>query len=153
VGALLPSVLASLESDGQPFESEWPYLTALPANLAKWKPPESVGHLHKRSGTSDPFSVALVVSALDSGRTPVVLLKLSRTFYRPLPGGIVDAGSEEQPDAARRHAVVAVGHGEIVAARAVLVRNSWGAAWGIGGYAWLTERWLAPRIYAMATFT
>lgn len=153
VGAPLPSVLISLHSDGQPLESGWPYLPVLPTNLAAWKPPASVGRLYKRTGADEPASITSTIAALDSDRLPVVLLKLSRTFYRPLPGGIVDSGPEEAPDPARRHAVVAVGHGEIAGARAVLVRNSWGRAWGLDGHAWLTERWLAPRIYALAIFT
>lgn len=152
-GALLGSVLASLRDDGQPLESGWPYLPTLPANLKSWKPPASVGPVYVRGGTSDPSSIDSAIAALNSCRTPIVLLKLSRTFFQPLHGGIVDAGTEEPPDDARRHAVVAVGHGEIAEARAILVRNSWGATWGISGHAWLTERWLGPRIYAMATFT
>jgi hypothetical protein len=33
------------------------------------------------------------------------------------------------------------------------VRNSWGAKWGKRGHAWLTETFIAPRIYAAAKLT
>jgi len=56
----------------------------------------------------------------------------------------------EPPDPDRRHAVVAVGHGNNGVGRLVMIRNSWGPMWGIGGYAWLSEDYLAPRLYGLA---
>jgi C1A family cysteine protease len=49
-----------------------------------------------------------------------------------------------------RHAVVAVGHGTTSDQTAILIRNSWGAEWGEGGHAWLTEKFLSPRLFATA---
>ena len=54
-GTTIPAIRAALEHDGQPVETAWPYLSALPANLTEWKPPAKVGALFrrpsKRSGT------------------------------------------------------------------------------------------------------
>ena len=60
------------------------------------------------------------------------------------------APASEGPDPLRRHAVVAVAHGLIGTERAVLVRNSWGADWGLAGHAWLPETYLAPRLTHVA---
>lgn len=51
-----------------------------------------------------------------------------------------------------RHAVVAIGHG-IAGDRAILIRNSWGVDWGVGGCAWLTESFLTPRLMRLAALT
>ncbi|HXQ44972.1 MAG TPA: C1 family peptidase [Caulobacteraceae bacterium] len=81
----------------------------------------------------------------------ILLLKLSRTFYTRHPDGVIDPADDEVPDPERRHAVVAVGHGAVGGQAAILVRNSWGPTWGIGGYGWLTERFVGPRLFGAAT--
>ncbi|BCH34814.1 hypothetical protein MesoLjLc_67440 [Mesorhizobium sp. L-8-10] len=58
--------------------------------------------------------------------------------------------SGEQPERDRRHAVIAVGHGTIDNHRSILIRNSWGPRWGLDGYAWLTEPYLAARLFGSA---
>jgi hypothetical protein len=92
-----------------------------------------------------------LVRHLDQRRPVIVLLTLSRSFYRPAAQAVIDPGNGEAPEPERRHAVVAVGHGTVEMQRAILVRNSWGPRWGEAGHAWLTERFLAPRIFATAT--
>jgi hypothetical protein len=88
---------------------------------------------------------------LDSRRPVIVLLLLSRAFYRPAAQAVIDPASDELPEPQRRHAVVAVGHGKVDGQRAVLIRNSWGMKWGDGGHGWLTEHFLSTRIFASAT--
>lgn len=151
-GATLWATLETLKLDGQPLESGWPYLPQLPAPISTWGPPENVGTLHTRVGSSQSPNVDQIIAALDANRPVIVLMKLSRAFYYP-EDGIIDAGAEEAPDPARRHAVIAVGHGQWGAERVILIRNSWAAKWASNGYGWVTERYLAPRIFNMALLT
>ncbi len=150
-GAILSSMLEALRQDGQPEEGGWPYLAAPPADAALWMPPQPIGQLFRRNGAKAPHALDLVIQQLDQGRPVIVLTKLSRSFYQKNPQGVVDPPVDEKPEDARRHAVVAVGHGLVDGQRAVLVRNSWGPGWGDAGHGWLTERFLAPRIFAAAT--
>ncbi len=152
-GASLSSMLNALRLDGQPAESGWPYLDFVPANLAHWIPPSDVGPRFGRNGAANCCIIPSILAALDSG-TPVLLLTmLSKSFYAPSNAGIVDPTDGENPDPALRHAVVAVGHGTTSDQTAILVRNSWGAEWGEGGHAWLTEKFLSPRLFATAILT
>ena len=81
----------------------------------------------------------------------MLLTRLSASFYQPSGEGVVDPAPAEQPVEALRHAVIAVGHGLVDGATSILIRNSWGAGWGLGGHAWLTERFLSHRLFRTAT--
>lgn len=149
-GALLSAVMAALRIDGQPDEQGWPYLAAAPADHQRWKPPASVGTCYGRNGIVGGLNLSSVIASLDQGQPVVLLTTLSRSFFRPDNNGVVDPANDEYPEPSQRHAVVAVGHGNVDGAPAVLIRNSWGASWGISGHAWLTERFLTPRLFATA---
>lgn len=149
-GALLSAMLDALRGDGQPEEQGWPYLATLPADHGLWKPPAAVGERYGRDGLSGGQTLASVIALLDKGRPVVILTMLSRSFFMPTSEGVVDPAIDEHPEPSQRHALVAVGHGTVDGATAILVRNSWGADWGIDGHAWLTERFLAPRLFATA---
>ena len=153
-GARLPDMLDALRIDGQPREQGWPCLRALPANMNKWRPPPGVGEIFRRAGRAVTGGVERITSMLDRGAPLLVTLRLSRSFHcagcdASGPPGVVDPPDDEKPDPAV-HAVVAIGHGLYDGRRAILVRNSWGAGWGNGGQAWLTENFLAPRICELA---
>jgi hypothetical protein len=143
-------MLESLRQDGQPEEEAWPYLVATPTDEISWTPPTELGALFRRNGEAVIHGLDHVIGELNLGRPVIILLMLSRSFYARHPQGVVDLDTDETPEPQRRHAVIAVGHGMVDGQRAVLIRNSWGQAWGDAGYGWLTERFLNPRIFAAA---
>lgn len=152
-GALLSSMLDALRIDGQPAESGWPYLATTPIVAASWSPPDAVGPLFGRAGGKFSPTIEDIIAELDRGRPVITLTMLSRSFYRPSPQAVIHPENGEAPEPARRHAVVAVGHGRVGSHRAILARNSWGPQWGDHGYGWLTETFLGPRIFAAAVLT
>lgn len=150
-GAVLPAMLEVLKGDGQPQESGWPYIASVPADLTAWTPPAAVGACFGRNGVAGGMDLAGVRSMLDLSRPVVLLTMLSRSFFLPVLG-VVDPAPGEAPEPSQRHAVVAVGHGTVGGAPAILIRNSWGLTWGTEGHAWLTDAFLGPRLFATATF-
>lgn len=152
-GALLSTMLDALRLDGQPDEKGWPYLAAVPADHRLWTPPATVGPLYGRNGERDGTDLSSILAALDRDTPVLMLTMLSRSFFQPRGDGVVDPANDELPEPAQRHAVVAVGHGTVDGTPAILIRNSWGPGWGLEGHAWLTERFLAPRLFATANLT
>lgn len=145
-GATLPAMLEALRYDGQPREEGWPYLDAASVDDSFWQPPQDVGEIYRRSGEQRPEVVDEIINLLNQGRPLLVLLYLSMSFYISRGMDPIDQ-PEEQPDIARRHAVVVIGHGMHKGQRVFLVRNSWGDGWGRNGHAWLTEKFLEPRMF------
>ena len=150
LGATLPTTLDALRQEGQPRENGWPYLAAASVNSATWQPPPSVGALYRRSGKDCTSSLGAIVSSLNKLRPLVLLIYLSRSFYLPSDGALVDPPPSEQPELSCRHAVVAFGHGTHEGKQVVLVRNSWGVGWANGGCAWLTEGFLSTHLFGLA---
>jgi C1A family cysteine protease len=72
---------------------------------------------------------------------------LGTQFYAPAAGVVEPSQGEADTD---YHAMLAVGYGHDNAQRFILVRNSWGDAWGIAGCAWLAAEYLKARLYAFA---
>lgn len=149
-GATLSAMLLTLRHDGQPAEIGWPYLATTPADAARWTPPAEVGPRFARAGAPQAQAVNAVIAELDANRPVILLLMLSRSFFMPAAEGVIAPGAGEAPEPARRHAVVAVGHGTVCGERAILVRNSWGSGWGVAGHGWLTESFVKPRLFAAA---
>ncbi|CAN5127081.1 C1 family peptidase [soil metagenome] len=150
VGATLQDMLAAVAIDGQPAETDWPYLATTPTDVADWKPPASLGEAFTRSGASPPLSWPALMALLNANRPVTLLLMLSDSFYVPDGQGVVRAANDEHADPSRRHAVLAVGHGVIEGETALLIRNSWGEAWGAAGHAWLPLSFVAPRLFGLA---
>ena len=120
--------LHALRHDGQPHESGWPYLVDDPAHFSKWVPPAVFAPVFRRAGEENRSAMDTIIAELTQERPIIVLTRLSWSFDWVKPDGIVDEATGEKPDMSRRHAVIAVGHGDVRGQRAVLIRNSWGMA-------------------------
>lgn len=149
-GVCLKSIGEALELDGQPAETDWPYLTAIPKDVSKWSPPAGLSVFRRKMGVANP-TVAGIIDLLDQGRPSLLVVKLSESFYQPDENGVV-APPKIDPDTGV-HAVVAAGHGLRGADPFILVRNSWGNDWGIDGYGWLHADYLDARLLSLSTLT
>jgi hypothetical protein len=150
-GATLDAMLAAIQSDGQPVEAEWPYIKASITDVKSWKPPAAPKQLFFRNHTICHVSVQNVLDRLNAGTPVLITMTLSDAFFRPNVEGVIERS--EPPDPTRRHAVVAVGHGARGSSRYVLIRNSWGEAWGLKGHAWVDVDYLTARLTGAAVMT
>jgi hypothetical protein len=140
--------LAGIEVDGQPEEAGWLYIAELFTDFATWTPPNAKP-LYRRDSACRAATVEGIIERLNADEPVLFTMSISHNFYFPEQGGLIAASEPLEP--ARVHAVVAVGHGEHAGEPAILVRNSWGEAWGLQGYGWLTRTYLAPRLLRAAT--
>lgn len=145
-GTTLPAMLHTLEHTGQPLEQDWPYIAQDLTPQDTWyKPPAGIATLHQRHGSNITALLATICAHLDNRAPVIVIMSVSPAFYS---GGdndfVIDSAEATIPQ--RLHAVVAVGYGTRSNDHLLLIRNSWGTSWGDGGHAWLSERYLTPRL-------
>ncbi len=149
-GATLAAMLDAMGLDGQPVESDWPYMNTCPSNRNSWSPPSTVKELFARTSSAQDEKLTFIITALDRGNPVILLSLLSTSFFNPTTDGVVDAATTEKLNFGLRHAMVAVAHGKINGSVSILVRNSWGPNWGLDGHAWLTQNFIEPRIFHTA---
>ncbi len=139
-GATVADIFAALKNEGQPAESDWPYIQKKPALVMQnWQPPAAVGNIFRRNGKRCAQLVSDVISHLEDGSSLISLLFLCQPYFSAQKGQIITASPSSKPDPHIRHAVVTVGYGTSSSGRCFLVRNSWGVGWGDKGYAWIAE--------------
>jgi len=138
-------VQEALVEDGQPLENAWPYLAETPAK-DKWNAPTlAADALHKATIEFAPRTVAQICEVLRAGTPVLLVIALTVAMYTPTAGGVV-RGTASDSVTTRRHAVLAIGSGHARDGTYLLIRNSWGKAWGTAGHAWVHEPYLTPHL-------
>lgn len=150
-GVTLSTMLKTLRGDGQPMEAAWPYIASLFTDFSTYAPPSCGDPVYRRDSASMPASIDDIVGQIDQDRPVLFTMSLSHSFFFAATDGIVSANEPLEPK--RVHALVAVGHGLRGTDRFILVRNSWGEAWAMGGHAWLDAAYLEPRLLVAAIMT
>src|SRR5262252_3224721 len=147
-GATMTGMLEALRSKGQPEEEVWPYIAEMFTDMRAWAPPKA-SRVFRRKSTPRTATVEEIIQCLNANYPVLFTMSISTSFYSPGAGGIIAAAEPVEPK--RVHALIAVGHGHSQQSTFVLVRNSWGEAWGIEGYGWIATRYLRPRLLSAAT--
>jgi hypothetical protein len=136
-GFTLDAVLGAVETSGQPHEDRYPYhLTDHSAPLRE--PPGGLEPLYRKSKGALDMTYKDVCDGVRAGRALGIIIAVTVSLFQPTQG-VVDFDPYSLPD--QYHAVVAVGTGKDSTSGEfhLLVRNSWGPAWGHAGHAWLPE--------------
>lgn len=145
-GMLLNSVDPALRRHGQPALASWPYNPHLgagtenpPSDLSQ--PPWLRAELHDlpllHDGDEEPLE-----EALSRDRPVILVLEVTDELLLPGEDGIV-AVPDVRTSAGGYHAVACVGAANHPAkGRLLLVKNSWGEGWALGGYCWLPTAYL-----------
>jgi len=147
-GTTIDSMLEALRFDGQPDEAAWPYVNHLFTDTTGWVPPKA-HPLFRRGNNPQTASVQTIKDRLDADDPVLFTMSVSASFFRPSSDGIIDATEPLEPN--RVHALIAVGHGRRRMKLFILARNSWGTAWGLDGYAWISASYIEPRLLRAAT--
>ena len=146
-GLTMGAMLKTLRLDGQPEEAAWPYVAELFTDMTAWTPPNAKP-VFRRESTPQTATVEAIIACIDADNPVLFTMSISRSFYSPATGGLIDG--TEPVESSRVHALVAVGHGYSQQGTFLLVRNSWGRAWGNNGYGWVATGYLKPRLLRAA---
>lgn len=146
LGAFVHEVRTALETEGQPVESECPYLDIEPP--AGWNP--SPGLLvFRRASESKSVDGSAIEGAIKAGCVPVLGITITGSFLNPAPPWIISP----QGTTCGLHAVAAVGLAYSNGTRQILIRNSWGTDWGDEGHAWLDGNFISLHLKHVLVLT
>ena len=146
-GLSIHSITHALKNDGQPTENEHPY--DYQATTPKI-PLTNFSNLFHCMNDSTGLSVDDIFNQLNLGLPIILGINLSHSCFSPTYPYVI----AEDGDNLGGHAVIAVGSGELdCGTRCILIRNSWGLAWGEKGHSWLTENYLSNRLITSLTLS
>lgn len=150
-GTTPDAVRAALLTVGQPQETVWPYDVTRDYGTSAYVPPPLNGAVcHTHASSMLPGGASHVHAALDAGMTVVLCLGVTTGFINATATGGRIGALEALASPLAYHAVVAVGHGVNGTAldSDVVIRNSWGEAWGCAGYALVSAPYLRAHLQA-----
>lgn len=145
-GMLLTDSGPAIADIGQPLLSTWPYDESL--GVATQAPPPAAGPPPWRTAVLREIPVEHdgvedgIEDALASGVPVVIIVEVTDEFYDPDDEGHVNVPNVRVAPG-DYHAVICVGAAtDPTYGRRLLIRNSWGDYWGVGGYCWLPVAYL-----------
>jgi len=161
VGMTLRHACSTLMKGGLSFEKFWPYDAGEFMVRPGWSAFWSAGLLQrlerfcvKQYFLVDSFSD--LVFWLGEGSPVVCGLRMFPGFLNAwgVPGlGLKDLseGDVARMNSFGGHGVLIVGYNK--GTNEILIRNSWGGAWGVGGYAWVSKDLFELCVFEMRTIT
>lgn len=145
-GTLLEHAGVTLADIGQVELANWPYDPTL--GYGTENPPADCGAPPWKCARYTEIQLAHdaiedeIEDRLADGYPVVLVVELTDEFYEPGEDGYVEPPSIRSA-AQEYHAVLVVGaRTDEARGRHLLIRNSWGRGWGLGGYCWLPMQYL-----------
>jgi len=138
-GVSIASALSALMNDGQTTEGNWPYNSPQCTDVTL--------PFYCRAATVGLFDPAAVTSWLAAGIPIVSILDIGEEFFLHSGENALNLSPGTAVEAC--HAVAITGHRSVAGQNDFLVRNSWGAQWGMNGLAWISSDYLQSRSTAV----
>lgn len=140
-GTTLPAATKALVQVGQPLEATWPYNEHRDQWASDYHPPADAyaAAPARRVAISEELlaTATALHDALDRGRAVLLGVRLHMSWFEVDTDGRIAMPVVGASDFGG-HAVLVVGYQDDV----LIVRNSWGADWGAGGYAYLPNAYV-----------
>ncbi len=159
-GAQIRDGIKTVAKQGVPPESDWPYSENM--SVVTEKPDakaytdalqHTVISYHRISARTASAALNLMKSCLADGYPFVFGFTVYSAFEGPV---VAKTGILKMPDLKKEqveggHAVLCVGYDDKM--QSVLVRNSWGASWGLKGYFWMPYDYISSSKLASDMWT